>query len=241
MRDRVHEAFIKRPIAYCLQEAADACSNLGIGIENFSIIGYVMQTCFLNMTGANEQKMKCICWELATDDYELRYDWLKAGVGEYSAYKDKNEVYERLMEQIRKENPVFELSDKVRENVIEEAVREFEEIMSNTLLALWSDRLYNETRALMSQLKSDCLATSDNLLVDTKAIKTQTIFVEHLYRQRNRLAHNTLSYQQNLPSLKTLANPDGRYENYYLWFFLLMLIDGIFRRLFQEYCVLRRY
>ena len=92
MRDRIHVSFIRRPIAVYLQEAVDACSNLGVGIENYSIIGFVMQACFLNMTGASEQKMKCICWEVATDDYEYRYEWLKTSIGEYSAYADKNGV-----------------------------------------------------------------------------------------------------------------------------------------------------
>lgn len=236
MRDRVHISFIRRPIAMYLQEAADACSNLGDGIENYSIIGFVLQTCFLNMTGASEQKMKCICWEVATDDYEFRYEWLKTSIGEYSAYADKNGVYKMLINQIRRENPTYEFSDKDCEEVIKEVAKEFEDIIADTPLALWSDRLYNEARAMMSQFTIGNFATDDNLLVDTKDVKVQTIYTDYLYKQRNRLAHNAMSYQENLPSLKSLAVSNGRYENYYLWFALLMVIDGIFRRLFEVYC-----
>lgn len=236
MRDRVHIAFIKKPIAIFLQEAADACSNLGMGIENYSIIGYVMQSCFLNMTGASEQKMKCICWEVATDDYEFRYNWLKTPVGEYSAYGDKNGVYKMLMNQIRKEIPSYVFSDKDCEEVIKEVAQEFEDIVADTPLALWSDRLFNEARTTISQLTTGNIAAKDNLLMDTEEVKVRTIYTDYLYRQRNRLAHNATSYQENLPSLKSLAVSNGRYENYYLWFALLMVIDSVFRRLFEVYC-----
>ena len=33
-----------------------------------------MQSIFMKMTGAQEQKMKCICWEIATIDFDLRRD-----------------------------------------------------------------------------------------------------------------------------------------------------------------------
>ena len=236
MRDRIHVSFIRRPIAVYLQEAVDACSNLGEGIENYAIIGFVMQTCFLNMTGASEQKMKCICWEVATDDYEYRYEWLKTSIGEYSAYADKNSVYKMLLNQIRKENPTYVFSDKDCEEVIKEVAQELEDILADTPLALWSDRLYNEAKAAMTLLTTDNLATEDNMLMDTKDVKVQTIYTDYLYRQRNRLAHNATSYQENLPSLKSLAVSNGKHENYYLWFVLLMVIDGVFRRLFEEYC-----
>ena len=48
-------------------------------------------------------------------------------------------------------------------------------------------------------------------------------------------AHNTLSYQSNLPTLDTLHSLQFRYANYFIRFFLLMLIDDIFRFLFDEY------
>ena len=47
---------------------------------------YVLQTTFLKMTGSQEQKLKCIQWELATDDYEYRYDILSKSIGELSNY-----------------------------------------------------------------------------------------------------------------------------------------------------------
>ncbi|TNE74930.1 hypothetical protein EP331_00480, partial [bacterium] len=54
-------------------------------------------------------------------------------------------------------------------------------------------------------------------------------------KHRNRVAHNTHSYQQNLPTLKTLVNENYIYENYFLWFAILVLIDNIFIELYKKY------
>jgi hypothetical protein len=40
-----------------------------------------MQSIFIKMTGFQEQKLKCIVWELATDDYEYRYHKLTDKLG----------------------------------------------------------------------------------------------------------------------------------------------------------------
>ncbi|MEQ7194266.1 hypothetical protein [Enterococcus avium] len=58
---------------------------------------------------------------------------------------------------------------------------------------------------------------------------------EKLYTQRNKLAHNTSSYQQNLPTLKTLINEDDESRNYFVWFSLLLLIDNIFIEMYKIY------
>ena len=64
-----------------------------------------MQSVFLKMAGAQEQKMKCICWELATEDYEYRYKRYngKWDLGECSNYEAKKIVYQDLIEQINKQ------------------------------------------------------------------------------------------------------------------------------------------
>lgn len=58
---------------------------------------------------------------------------------------------------------------------------------------------------------------------------------ENLYTQRNILAHNTSSYQQNLPTLKTLISEDDESKNYFIWFSLLLLIDNIFIEMYKIY------
>lgn len=45
-------------------------------MESYPLCEYVMQSLFLKLTGAQEQKLKCICWDIATHNYEYRYDFL---------------------------------------------------------------------------------------------------------------------------------------------------------------------
>ena len=54
-----------------------------------------------------------------------------------------------------------------------------------------------------------------------------------LYIHRNRCAHNLTSYQQNRPSLEILSGIDSVYENYYIRFALLIIIDKIMITLYQ--------
>lgn len=62
---------------------------------------------------------------------------------------------------------------------------------------------------------------------------------ELLYNHRNRCAHNTQSYQQNLPTLEILQNKNYIYENYFIRFAVLILIDQIFILLYDKYLILQ--
>ncbi len=69
----------------------------------------------------------------------------------------------------------------------------------------------------------------------TNGISLKKIYENNLYKHRNRVAHNTQSYQRNLPTLKTLANENYQYDNYFVWFAILVLIDEIFIILYEKY------
>ena len=107
MRNNTHTKFLLTPILSILKESIIACRGIGIGIETQTLSEYVMQTIFLKMTGALEQKMKCICWEIASNDYEYRYQYLKKNYGECSRYEDKNHVYKDLINAIARINKSF--------------------------------------------------------------------------------------------------------------------------------------
>ena len=81
MQNNEQGKFILTPIADILQETVNACKGIGQGIETQSLGEYVLQTTFLKMTGAQEQKLKCICWEMATIDYRYRYQFLEGDGG----------------------------------------------------------------------------------------------------------------------------------------------------------------
>ena len=60
-------------------------------------------------------------------------------------------------------------------------------------------------------------------------------YYSELYKQRNRLAHNVVSYQQNLPSLIELREEDDTSRNYFIYFAILTLIDDIFMETYKTF------
>ncbi|WP_207212960.1 hypothetical protein, partial [Citrobacter werkmanii] len=97
-----------------------------------------------------------------------------------------------------------------------------------------------EYKSLWSNISEKYFANKENLFVNKKNIeknieKDLVDMYEYLYKHRNRVAHNTLSYQQNLPTLKTLLNENYQYENYFIYFSMLILIDNIFISLYEHY------
>lgn len=237
MRD--HTDFIQKSIFCILEEAIAACSGIGSGIETYTLCDYIMQSVFLRMTGFQEQKMKCICWELATNDYDYRRSLLsnEDKLGECSTYNDKNNIYKRLIEQICKYDPTFKVIDLKKKEIRKDATSNIKYIFSNTNLLIWGQEDFNEYEKIWKDIGSKNFANENkNLFTEiTNGISLKYIYENHLYKHRNRIAHNALSYQQNLPTLKTLADENYKYENYFVWFAILALIDKIFIELYNKY------
>lgn len=106
----IHTDFILTPIKTILEEGINACQSLPSGIGSFPISEYHLQSLFLRMTGASEQKMKCIFWQMATDDVQYRYKYLNyQGLGECSSFASKNIVFKDLIAQIIKKMPGFNI------------------------------------------------------------------------------------------------------------------------------------
>lgn len=110
MHNNSQQKFIMTPIASILQDTVTACNGVGHSIETQSLGEYVLQSTFLKMTGASEQKLKCICWEMATNDYDYRYQYLKKNYGECSSYLDKSCIYRDMVEMIAKLAPCFSVN-----------------------------------------------------------------------------------------------------------------------------------
>lgn len=126
---RKHAAFILTPISQILKEAAIATSSIESGIASYPVCDYIMQSLFLKMTGMQEQKLKCICWELATDDYEMRYlRYKRDPLGECSSFSDKKKVLFDLIHQLEHISVEFScISDVEKENFVNETKNELEE------------------------------------------------------------------------------------------------------------------
>lgn len=242
---RTHHDFIISPITQILQDMVAACGGCGDGIETFPLCEYVMQSTFLKMTGFQEQKLKCILWELATDDYEFRYEFTSKSYGECSNYKDKKNILCDLWGQIHKCDPSIELASIDKRKLRTDLNVDMEHILdhSNIMVWLWNDfesyreffRGITDNQFLTPSGESvDLFAKSATLRV---AEKSNNLFdaYDKLYRHRNRCAHNLMSYQHHLPTLRMLASPDYKYENYFIRFYVIALIDRIFVNLWEQY------
>jgi hypothetical protein len=236
MHPNIHRDFILSPITALIKDVLSASAGIGDGIETFPLCDYVMQSAFIKMTGFQEQKLKCICWEMASVDFEYRYDYSTKPLAERSAYNDKQTVFKDLVGQIKKRLPSFNIPDDIdKDKILNNTDTSI--IFNKTNLSVWSQKRFNEYEKIWEKIEKKHFATNDNDLFTeiNNGISLTKIYKEYLYKHRNRIAHNTQSYQQNLPTLKTLINPDYRYENYFLWFSMLVLIDEIFIELYNKY------
>lgn len=213
-------------------EVVTANAGIGNGIETFPLSEYIMQSVFLKMTGSQEQKMKCICWELATNDYEYRYKrYTQKPLGECSNYEDKKTIYKDLIDLIKKYKSNFNITTEIDKDTIKASTLSvINDVLSNSNLSSWYESTFLESINDITSIPVTRFATPDSLF-DNVLQEKYTL----LYNHRNRCAHNTLSYQENLPTLKTLINPNHQYDNYVWRFSLLILIDSIFVELYLKY------
>lgn len=252
-----HYNFITTPIFNILKESVIACHGIGDGIETQTISEYILQTTFLKMTGASEQKLKCICWELATNDYEYRYQYLNKNYGECSNYDSKNTIYKDLINAIIKLDTslikkagtggmfILELIyNQKADNFTKSIWNDIENLVEDSTFSLfdpkgfsyfcssYKDFFKGKKFAILKENSNNNDGFNSFLLEDGELKKH---FESIVYRHRNRCAHNLTSYQENLPTLFTLSEKDYDYNNYFFRFSLLILIDKIFIRLYEKY------
>ena len=226
-----HTNFILTPIAEILNEFVSANKGIGSGIETYALSEYTLQSVFLKLTGAQEQKMKCICWELATEDYDYRYDrYTKKRLGECSSYDEKNTVYKDLLAAVRKLQPNYDINVDFNHAMISQnIIADITNLFAGSNLATWSEQAYLEFTQNAQILPPDQFA------LGTLFQSVLQARYELLYQHRNRCAHNTLSYAENLPTFKALYEVQHKYDTYFVRFALLILIDTIVVKLFQKY------
>lgn len=226
---RVHEKFIKSSIINILNQAIQSVSACGNGMETYPLCEYVMQSTFLQMTGFNEQKLKCILWELATDDFEFRRDFLRNNYNECSSYKDKEQIFKDFIKEINKNNCNFS-ANEIRLDLFESVKNECKSVFEYSLMKIWLPRQYEHYIQFLRTVTDDCFLKNNTLFSNCLLSA-----YKKLYGHRNRCAHNLLSYQDNLPTLITLNSDDYKYDNWFIRFFLLILIDEVFTRLYEIY------
>lgn len=242
-----HIPFIMKPASDMIKEALSSLNATSGGIETYPICGYVLHSLFLKLTGAQEQKLKCICWELACRDYEYRYERFERNrFSECSDYKDKNTVYNDIIEAIQKLDCSFEVDDALRGEIYVEWQNTMSDLYEGSLMATSFTPSYNEYKTLVGSIKNDWYAYGrqlfrgkDNLrkndLSKTCGLGLLELFKDYVYMERNRCAHNTRSYQHNLPSPRRMIAEDYKLQNYFLYMSVIVLLDIIYVRLFRIY------
>lgn len=235
-----HSEFILSPLIDELIGGVSACRGIDGGIESFSLCEYVVQSLFLKLTGALEQKAKCICWDIATLDYEYRYDFLnRKKYGEFSDWDSKNGVYNDLIRAIQKVDDSFEPSQLFDAAFLTKLLGEILQIYEKSILNVWFARelfFYKANYANIFSINQIGQAKQRNSKVYPlfqSILKDK--FEEIVYKHRNRCAHNTLSYQINKPDLYAIAKEDYEYKSYFFRYTIIILIDSIFVSLFSKY------
>ena len=99
-----HNHYILTPISEELQNAISSINALGDSMEVAAVQEMFVRSLFLQLTGALEQKAKCICWMLAQYDLDYRRSrfFTKWELSECSTLKDKNEVFCDIVKYILK-------------------------------------------------------------------------------------------------------------------------------------------
>lgn len=246
-----HSSFILSPIESILDDVASVTRAIGGGIAAFPIWEYVLQSVFLKMTGAQEQKMKCICWEIASVDFDIRRDiYLKWDLGECSTLKHKRVVFKYLCDAMTKIKKDFDIASEIDlPQIFDDTQNIITRFYEESGIKGFMGRAFAEYKIVYGSIGYHCLSSKlifnncDNCSHRTDSGKPFTCSVRKgltymynsLYNHRNRCAHNVLSFQQNRPSLDTLYDDDSIYENYFIRFSLLIMIDKILISLFKSF------
>ena len=226
-----HILFILKPATEIVKEAIWSLNATNNGIETYPISSYLLHSLFLKLTGAQEQKLKCICWELACRDYEYRFERFERNrYRECSGYDDNS----------------FLITDDIKNNILHVWKTSTRELFENGVLFHNFKRKYDEYKELITDVDKEWIMNNTQLLTSEKNISPaarintfnlalQGLFKKYVFVERNRCAHNTRSYQHNLPSIKEMVSPEHKLQNYFLFMSIIILLDEIYRKLFETY------
>ncbi len=184
---------------------------------------------------------------MACRDYDYRYErFERSRYSECSDYKDKCMVYNDLLNEIKKYDEAFVIDDALKNQILNDWRNTTQQLFDNSLLVNNFRKSYDEYLAMVTGINDKWIMSDTQLLtkqtnlalVETRptcGMALNEIFVKYVYRERNRCAHNTRSYQHNLPSLKTMIAEDFKLQNYFLYMSVLLLLDTIYVKLFETY------
>lgn len=184
---------------------------------------------------------------MACRDYEYRYErYERKPYGECSSYDDKCMVYNDLLNEIKKLDETFDITDAIRDEILDDWKTSIQCVLENSLLVRNFKRSYDEYKLLTINIDKSWIMQGTQLFLNKNNIKAEKrtatcglslleIFKEYVYKERNRCAHNTRSYQHNLPSIKEMMSLEYKLQNYFLYMSITILLDKIYIKLFEVY------
>lgn len=247
-----HSEFILTPITVLLEEFILIASAIDWNMKSFSITEYMLHSLFLKMTGAQEQKFKCLVWEIGTEDLKYRREniYEKWEYGECSTLEAKNKIFKKLYENIKKNQWNREhklIKDDVRSNIYNHAKQSIIDLYEKTIKYSAYPREYNDFIDVWGKLLSNdtFLIEENNDLVPVKKreniSKTKGDLIlfkdayENLYDNRNLCAHNFKVSQTNCYDLSKMRKNENITNNYFFFFALLIVIDSFVILLYKYF------
>ena len=252
----VHDDFILTPISKVLDDVHNATDCISVSIDTYPLCDYIIQSLFIKMTGFQEQKLKCICWELASIDYDFRRETFESWpYSTCSEYKHKNSIFSKMYSLLRERIPMFEFSKEEKRMFIDDAKNVVIRFYKESKMQSWLEKEYHDFSMAFDYISEDCILTGGKTMAlfaqceqcSLKGSKNKPRschfpegqsmheMYKELYANRNRCAHNVSSYQQNLPHLNTMASPSYIYRNYLLHFAILVFIDNVFISMYMKW------
>ena len=228
--------FILAPLSNVLSEAIEAMVVVNDGMYGYQLADWVMPTVFLRMTGAQEQKFKCICWDFWTLDLEWRNQRYGKKIAEMSCYDEKNHLCRDLIQYLIRSKRGFDPVASIdREGLIRDAYQETVSICQDSLLKDWFSDSFAVFEEVVPAFKKDYFVVWNSQKNTYKDLFIEELYdaYEALYYHRNRCAHNSTSFQDNLPKFEVLSGSNAIYENYFVRFYLLILLDKLFVQLYR--------
>lgn len=244
-----HSQFILKPQLAEIELKVASFAALGDSIVVYSIQNDFLNSLFMQLTGAQEQKSKCICWMLAQYDLEYRRRRFFDGwnLSECSRLSDKNNVYGDLLNQTRKVLPDYHIFADIpdKQVFVQSLHSKLYNIFENTNLVAQRKHEYETFKEIAQNLNLSNIDGENKLfkdgetdidkMKDNSPVLLSAIY-KLLYVHRNRNAHNTISYQENLPDIKNLLNTNvQRYSNIFLYIAELVIIDELYMRVYRAY------
>lgn len=228
--------FIFSPLSDLLAESADAIRVAEAGMMGYQMADWVMPTVFLRMTGAQEQKLMCIYWDLGSLDLDQRYQRYSGKMGGMSCYDEKFKVCIELLSYIvRNDQNYNPATDIDRQTLMDESKHRVEVICGNSVMKEWYASEYKDFEDATVMFNPNELVVWNSEKQKCTALLGGQLYsaFDALYHYRNRCAHNSTSYQMNFPKFQVLSGSYAIYENYFIRFYILILLDMLFVHLYR--------